>query len=208
MPKVSEAYRAARRRQILDAAQRCFLRNGFHATSMQDIFAEAGLSAGAVYRYFPGKDAIITAIAQETVSQVLAEVDEIIRVDPVPPLEETMALVLRVIDAYTGPDGLTRIAVQVWGESMRDPVLAELAGGIYRGARSRFADMARRARSAGQVPSDVDPEDLGAVLFGLLPGYILQRLLLGDVDPATYRAGLRALVASASAATAGPPLRA
>ena len=54
MPKVSDAHRAARRRQILDAARRRFVRNGFHATSMQDIFAEAGLSAGAVYRYFPG----------------------------------------------------------------------------------------------------------------------------------------------------------
>jgi AcrR family transcriptional regulator len=198
MPKVSEAHRTARRRQILDAAQRCFLRDGFHATSMQAIFAEAGLSAGAVYRYFPGKHAIVAAIAEETVSHVLAEVDEVIRADPVPPLEETIARVLAVIDAYTGPDGITRIAVQVWGESMRDPALAELLGGIYRAARSRFADMARRAQAAGRLPPATDPQDLGAVLFGLLPGYILQRLLLGGVDPASYGAGLRGLTASPS----------
>jgi Bacterial regulatory proteins, tetR family len=43
VPKVSEEYRDARRSQILDAAKRCFLRDGFHETSMQDLFTEVGL---------------------------------------------------------------------------------------------------------------------------------------------------------------------
>jgi len=50
MPRVSEAHLAARRQQILDAAQIRFIRNGFHQTSMQDVIAEAGLSVGAVSR--------------------------------------------------------------------------------------------------------------------------------------------------------------
>ncbi|HEY0718123.1 MAG TPA: helix-turn-helix domain-containing protein, partial [Streptosporangiaceae bacterium] len=54
MPKVTQQYRDARRDQILSAARRCFLRDGFHVTSMQDLFAESGLSSGAVYRYFAG----------------------------------------------------------------------------------------------------------------------------------------------------------
>ncbi len=44
MPKVTQQHMDARREQILDAARRCFLRDGFHSTSMQDLFAEAGLS--------------------------------------------------------------------------------------------------------------------------------------------------------------------
>ena len=46
MPRVSEAHLAARREQIIEAATRCFLRNGFHQTSMQDVIKEAGLSVG------------------------------------------------------------------------------------------------------------------------------------------------------------------
>jgi AcrR family transcriptional regulator len=65
MPKVSAEHRAARRRQILDAAARCFARDGFHRTSMQDIVGESGISAGLVYRYFAGKDDMITAIVTE-----------------------------------------------------------------------------------------------------------------------------------------------
>ena len=46
MPRVSEDHLLARRQQILDAARVCFLRDGFHNTSMQDVIAEAGLSVG------------------------------------------------------------------------------------------------------------------------------------------------------------------
>jgi hypothetical protein len=38
------------------------------------------------------------------------------------------------------------------------------------------------------------------VLFGAMLGYILQRLLVGNVDPAGYGGGLRFLLASATAA--------
>src|SRR5688500_16314647 len=65
MPKVSERHAEARRRQILDAGLRCFARQGFHRTKMQDIFREADLSPGAVYTYFFGKDDLIRAIADE-----------------------------------------------------------------------------------------------------------------------------------------------
>ena len=61
MPKVSEAHRAARREQIIDAAIRCVGREGFHRTTMSHVIAESGLSAGAVYGYFTGKEDLIKA---------------------------------------------------------------------------------------------------------------------------------------------------
>jgi AcrR family transcriptional regulator len=65
MPRVAESYLQARRRQIMDAAVTCFARSGFHAATMQDIVAETGLSAGAIYRYFKSKEDIVAAIAAE-----------------------------------------------------------------------------------------------------------------------------------------------
>src|SRR5437764_14430124 len=63
MPRVSDEHLDARRRQIIDAAIVCFARDGFHRATMQDVCREAHLSAGAIYRYFSSKDAIIEAIA-------------------------------------------------------------------------------------------------------------------------------------------------
>lgn len=53
-----------RRRQIMDAAIACFRKRGFHQATMAEICAEAGVSAGALYRYFSSKADIIGAIAE------------------------------------------------------------------------------------------------------------------------------------------------
>jgi AcrR family transcriptional regulator len=60
--------RAERRDQqtqrILEAAKTCFVRSGFQGASMHDICAEAVMSPGALYRYFPSKEAIVEAICE------------------------------------------------------------------------------------------------------------------------------------------------
>jgi hypothetical protein len=111
-------------------------------------------------------------------------------------VEEAMARALAVADAYTGPQGVARLAVQVWAESLRDPALADFVAETYGSIRARFVEFARRAQAAGKLPADADPRQVGSVLFGMVPGYILQRLLVGGVDAATYDAGLRALLGS------------
>ena len=55
---------AERRARILDAAERCFVRSGFHRTTMQDVAAEAKMSPGNLYRYFPSKDSIAAGCAE------------------------------------------------------------------------------------------------------------------------------------------------
>src|SRR3954462_6788758 len=59
-----------RRGRILDAAERCFVRAGFHRTTMQDVAAEAGMSPGNLYRYFPSKDAIVIGLTERDRSRV------------------------------------------------------------------------------------------------------------------------------------------
>ncbi|WP_422771822.1 TetR/AcrR family transcriptional regulator [Plantactinospora sp. WMMC1484] len=196
MPRVSDEHLAARRQQILDAAQRCFRRNGFHATSMQDVINEAGLSVGAVYRYFGSKHELVTSIAES----VLDDADEIFvaltEAAPPLPLIEALDRALRFIEAQTGPEGIFRFAIQVWAESLRDPALAEFAARLYGRVRSRFVALARRAQQAGELSADADPEAVGAVLFGLMPAFALQRVLTGGPDPKTYLDGVTALLAS------------
>jgi TetR/AcrR family transcriptional repressor of uid operon len=50
--------------RILDAARHCFVCYGFQGASMQQICGEAGMSPGALYRYFPSKEAIIREITE------------------------------------------------------------------------------------------------------------------------------------------------
>jgi AcrR family transcriptional regulator len=59
----------AQRERILDAAQRCFIAQGFHEASMASIAQAAEMSAGLIYRYFPGKHAIILAIIERELAK-------------------------------------------------------------------------------------------------------------------------------------------
>ncbi len=150
VPRVSAAHLAARRQQILDAARVCFLRDGFHNTSMQDVIREAGLSVGAVYRYFPSKNDIITALAEQVIGQVVTVFDELAEADPPPPLATTMQVAVDIVTSQTGPDGTLRLALQIWSEALRDPVLAEFVDKVYRRLRHTLVRIARAAQTHGR----------------------------------------------------------
>jgi AcrR family transcriptional regulator len=68
---VKELRDQLRRGQIVSAAQNCVVRHGFHAASMGQIAAEAQMSVGQIYRYFPSKEAIVHAIVERIVTRRL-----------------------------------------------------------------------------------------------------------------------------------------
>ena len=64
MPKLKPDTQRARRDAILDAAELCFARSGFHRCTMQAICKEAGISPGALYVYFASKEDLIAGLAE------------------------------------------------------------------------------------------------------------------------------------------------
>ncbi|WP_194915482.1 TetR/AcrR family transcriptional regulator [Catenulispora rubra] len=191
MPKVSEEHAAARREQILSAAQRCFARKGFHATSMNDVFAEAGLSAGAVYSYFRSKDEIIVAMAERAVRMIVPFFDAVLVEEPTPTLEDvTRRFVVELQELAAGPGS---VAPQVWAEATHNPALVPVVTANLRRMRDFWTEIARREQAAGRLASDADVEAVGVVLFALTPGFIFGHLLLGDISPETVERGLRDL---------------
>lgn len=196
MPKVTDAHRAARRDQILAAAARCVAREGFHKTTMAAVIAEAGLSAGAVYGYFRSKNEIIKAIADRALGQAAHHLHDLVeREEPVHPAD-AVEVFLRQVTAPVVEGGvdLPRIAVQAWAEAVRDPEVHALAREKMLALRDALESVVLRCRRDGTLPADLDPEQAAQVLFGLLPGFVLQRLILGDVTPESYVQGVRALL--------------
>jgi AcrR family transcriptional regulator len=181
MPKVSEEHLAARRRQILDAALVCFSRGGFHQTSMQQIFEESGLSPGAVYRYFKGKEEIVEAIAAETFGGFAAALQTGPRGRP----GEIFERLLDAIDAVELRDQRMRLALQVWGEAMVNPRVATFVRGAVDGLRERIA---------AELDSP-DPDATARVLVALAQGAVVQRDLYGaDFDADEFRRAALAIL--------------
>jgi len=199
VPRVSDQHLAARRQQILDAARICFTRNGFHATSMQDVIAEAGLSVGAVYRYFKGKEDLIAAIAGEVVAEVTGEIRAIAEHEPAMPLDRAVELLVDDFEPRLGPDGVFRLALQVWAEAVRNPTLAAFVREVYGALRERMTGLVRRAQDAGHLSAEADADAVGAALFGMLLGYLLQQTLTGTPGRETFLKGVRTLLGSPAA---------
>ena len=132
MPRVDDSYLESRRRQIMDAAITCFARDGFHRTTMQDIVAQTGLSAGAIYRYFPSKEDIVAAIATEHRTAESAAFSAVTTSDDVG--DALRLLAQDTLGRLAEPDEQRwrRVTVQVWGEALRnDRVMDIVRDGLH-----------------------------------------------------------------------------
>src|SRR3954453_11825091 len=94
MPKVSEQHREARRDQIIDAAISCIAKKGFHRTSMADIIAESGLSAGAIYLQFSGKEDIALAVGKRILGNRISEITALLAPGALPPPSGVLRLMM------------------------------------------------------------------------------------------------------------------
>ncbi|MER6124877.1 TetR/AcrR family transcriptional regulator [Streptomyces sp. NPDC001795] len=200
MARVSQAHLDARRRQILDGAALCFARNGFHATSMQDVLKEVALSAGAVYRYFSGKDELIAAIVGE-VLEVLSDTYEGAAVETPPPLPDVLiarALAqLKQVRPGVLDDGrgvFPRLLIQVWTEVLRNDELAALVHTGYNRVRVAWARVVESYKAAGLISEDADADAMARVMIALAQGFAAQLAVIGEPPPGTLEEGLQALM--------------
>jgi AcrR family transcriptional regulator len=179
MPKVSQEYLDARRAEILTAARRCFVRDGFHETSMQDLLAEAGVSSGSVYRYFSGKQDMIIAIAEENLAEVVHEARRQAERRPAAGAGEAIADLFEVIRAKHAENGFAAIALLTWSESLRNPTLAERLKTALTEATADLAAIVREHQDFGHLPPDATTDSLAQLITSTVPGYILQLATLG-----------------------------
>ncbi|MFB7513733.1 TetR/AcrR family transcriptional regulator [Streptomyces sp. NPDC056144] len=198
MARVSQEHLDARRRQILDGAARCFARNGFHATSMQDVLAEVGLSAGAVYRYFRGKEELIGAIATEAFASIRAAFEEAARATPPPTPDVLLGAVIRLFldTRIAGADrqAFARLIIQVWTETLRNEELAKTLSEGYNGMRVAWARLVTAYRESGILAADVPADHVARTLVATAQGFIAQQALFGDVSVEVLEDGLRGLM--------------
>jgi AcrR family transcriptional regulator len=188
MPRIGEARRSAQRQRILDAAIACFERSGLDKASIHDIVAESGMSVGAIYRYFDGKEAIIEAVAAERQAHERNLLTAALagRSDDLP--GAARKFLSDWFDWVTDPDEARRrrVTVQVWAGAQHDPRLRRIvAEGL-----APLEDVTRLltdARARGLLDPEIDPAAFARVLLALIQGFLLQRAWEPDLDARAYR---------------------
>ncbi|MEV3963340.1 TetR/AcrR family transcriptional regulator [Nocardia sp. NPDC050193] len=194
MPPVSARYREARRQEIIRAARRCFARAGFAGTSMSDVFAESGLSAGAVYGYFTSKDELVSVIIDEILDEVGRTLAPALDDHPLEPLGQVLTRFLQVLQSSLAND-LPGLAVQVWAEAQRNDTLRARLADDHRRVRHHFTCLLDHYVTQGAIPHDAPIAEMAEILTAIGPAFLVQSALLGDLDPERLMAGFEGLVA-------------
>jgi AcrR family transcriptional regulator len=173
LPKISPAHEQQRRSQILDAAMACFARQGYHATSMDDVVRESGLSVGAIYTYFPSKEDLFLALGEARTDQTLTYLNELFR-RPGP-----MAPKCReAVDYFFGnlTDDLlplARVGLEFLSEATKSERIKERQDRRFESIRQFFHWLLTDARQRGVVRADVDVDAAAELMMALNEGIFL-----------------------------------
>lgn len=159
---------AKRKREILEAASRCFVRDGFHAASMRSICAEAGLSAGAVYNYFASKDAIIEGMADWERDEI-DELATFLRTE-----RNALTAVVegaRAMVAETSADD-AQLYVDLMAEAGRNPAMAARFRETDAVTKAVFCETIERGQAVGTITSSHDADALTAMVMAVYEGFV------------------------------------
>ena len=193
MPKLKPQEVEQRRREIIEAARVCFLRNGFHQTTTDEICREGAITPGGLYHYFGSKEEIISAVIEDAAHTTVqdlratAEASGDVRT-------AVQALASLFFQWIRDPqlDNVTRLDMEIWAETLRNEKLAEITRGGRSLRQQWLESLIRGAIQEGVYTKEVDPRGLANLIMCIFDGLRLGRLLWRedfDLD-----AALRALV--------------
>jgi len=146
----------ARPDEVLDAALELFMEKGFAATRVDDIAKRAGLSKGAVYLYFPSKEAVLEALVRRAII----------------PIADTALAALR--DYEGDPRIVISMVIRMVGHRFADPRIVAIPKVVFREVLG-FPHLAQMYRT--EVLDKVLPVVTGLIRRGVEQGYLRQ------VDP-------------------------
>lgn len=160
-----------RRATILDAAEQCFSRSGFHQTSMSDICQAAGMSPGNLYRYFPSKVAIIEGITERHRAQVAADFDGVLKA---PSFYEGIAAMAQMYMVEKDVEEVN-LGVEIMAECRRNPTIAKLFYDFEDDVKARLIQLLKTAAERGEINPTTDFESAAAMLMVMADGISLRR---------------------------------
>ena len=170
-----------RRTRILDAAEACFVRAGFHRTTMQDIAAEAGMSPGNLYRYFVSKDAVMEGLADRDRADVAADFTRLADA------RDFMSALRELGAKYFSEEPRDKcvLCLEIWAEATRSDRFNHIVQGFQDEIVSRMTQVLAEAQARGMLRTSSDPHALAVMISTLSDGLFVRRAVVESFDAGT-----------------------
>ena len=197
MTKVTTAHLEARRQSILEAANRVFARRGIMAATMAEIAEEAGISPGAIYRYYTSKEMLAAECMQKGPALMTAEWHRVLEGSS-DPMDTFYGIARHAFDEMNEEcaDDDTRLMLEEVLSVTRSRDLA--AVGHMRGKRELIVrglqEALQKAQDAGQLPASLHTYHLAQALCAFYMGVRVARLMDSTIDADAQLGQVRALL--------------
>jgi len=166
-----------KRQEILEGAVRCFIRDGFRGASISTICAEAEISPGHLYHYFPSKEAIIEAMAATHLESIRARYSQLADKDAIAVI--TAELQRSRKGAISGEQALI---LDLMAEAGRNPAIAKIVHSHTRAIRGLLAETLRNGQATGGIDPNLDVELAAVLLINLMDGSKILRIRDPKID--------------------------
>jgi TetR/AcrR family transcriptional regulator, repressor for uid operon len=167
-----------RRVHILAAAERAFVRYGFHAATMTQVAEEAGMSAGNLYRYFPSKEAIVEGLC---LADQVERSESFAALAQAADLSAAMRAALR--EHVLGcPAEKARMIVEIWAESSRNARVAAFTRELDHDVIEGLVELVELAKTRGAAAANVDARFVARVMSSLVAGIFKRKALEPDFN--------------------------
>jgi AcrR family transcriptional regulator len=174
-----EERKARTREELIDAAERLFLRDGFHATSVDAVADAAGYTKGAVYSNFDSKEGLFLGLYERRVDRAVAETER--RLGDGDPAAGIAQLAAEAVVRRGEDDGWLGVFFEFWAHALRHPELLER----FRAQHVRVLDVLADATARGLARRGVEPHEeprkVATAWNAMALGLLLERLTQPDV---------------------------
>ena len=178
MPKLKPETQALRRDHILDVAERCFARAGFHRTTMHDICRDANVSPGALYVYFDSKEALIEGLCERDRALLAVRLGTLSAAPDFLTALRTLGTHIFVEEPAHKRLFVAEMAV----ESTRNPRIAAIYRSVDAYCLESFERLFENLMASGRIAPGLDPGKVARVFHLVGEGLLWRRAVHPDFD--------------------------
>lgn len=184
---------AARTRDALrQAAFDEIYRSGFRGADVETILRKAGVTKGALYHHFDGKDALGHAVVDDIIAQIMREKWQLPLQDTANAIDTLIAIVRSTSllpEHVIGGCPLNSLSEET---SQRDEGFRTRTAKVFSDWRSAVATALRAGKTSGTVRRDIDPDETATFVIAAYEGTM--SLGKNSQDAEVLRTGQKALV--------------
>jgi len=172
MTGLRQKQKERRRRDILDAAARLLVAQGYEEATIEEIAERAEVGVGTVYNYFHSKAELLMALFYQSEDELLEQGEAIVRNPPPEPVEAVSTLLCTHFEGLAGRydktlfrEFLARTFTRKFGYG---GVMATLTGRLA----AQLTELLEQLQRRGQLAPGVRTDEAAVVLYSLFIGHL------------------------------------